>query len=330
MRQLPVDLDTDPLLRMYTVNMRSSVLAVFLAAAVLFWPGIAIHAGTCGHAYMVEGQAPPAFDGITIDGTFTSYFWAWGANTSDQGLWSAPLVPDGNGIAVNGGVLWSNSSNCNDVITGTGLLVENQTAASGGIFAIVAAQGAEVQIDELQGGSVQSSAQPVPRPSITSYSNGTDAFGDYADIGLGWTAPSSSAWALSDVGTVHVGYAVYFITAGGGGPIDTGDKSQFTRVEATANGTVPYITDDSDTTDGLLPESQTSCVVRIREGAIYYFSVSLIFDGSGSAGGDPQADASAVESTYVGQCSVGANADPFIFSDGFESGYTTAWSNAVP
>ncbi len=156
------------------------------------------------------------------------------------------------------------------------------------------------------------------------FSTGTDAFGDYADVTLSWSAPAS-AWALSNVPTVLAGHGVYSITASGGGPIDDGDKSQLTRVEA-APGAVPYITDDSDAADGLLPASQTTCVVRIRPGESYYFALSLILDGSGAAGGDPQADASAVESTYVGACSGAAGADAAIFSDGFESGDTSAWS----
>ena len=310
------------------MNIRCSV--ILLSLAVLVCPSITVHADTCDHAYMVEGQSPPAFDGINIDGTFTSYFWAWGVNTSDQDLWSAPLVNDGSGIAVNGGVLWSNSDNCDGFITGTGLLVENQTSSSGGIFAIVAAQGAEVQIDELQVGGVQSSAQTIPRASITSHTVGSDAGGDYADIGIAWSAPSSSAWALSDIGSVHVGYALYFITSGGGGPINTGDRSQFTRVRAAASDSLPYITNDSDTDDGFLPETQTSCTVRIRPGDSSYFALSLILDGSGAAGGNPQADVSAVETTYVSSSTTGANFVDWIFGDGFESGGTSAWSSTVP
>jgi len=302
-------------------------LFVLISAGIMAASGIA-YADACNYAYMAEGQPSPAFDGINSTETgFTSYYWAWGVNPSDQGTAPAFLVDDATGIAVNPGVLWANSDSCSGAIEGTALLVEAQTIANGGKFAIVAVQGAEIQIDYLQAGT-QSSAQTIPLPAVTGFNTGTDGFGGFTDITLQWSAPSPSTWALSNVGTVHVGYAVYFITSAGGGPVNTGDKGQFTRVGATANDTVPYITDDSgnNTTDGLLPALQTSCLVRIRQGNVYYFSLSLIFDGSGAVGGDPQADDSAVESTYVGACSEGADAGSYIFSDGFESGDTSAWS----
>ncbi|MCD4748679.1 MAG: hypothetical protein K8R59_04825 [Thermoanaerobaculales bacterium] len=308
--------------------MQRFLLFVLIPAAVMAASGIA-DAGTCDHAYMAEGQPAPAFDGINNTETgFTSYYWAWGANPSDQGSALALLVDDATGIAVNPGILWANSDSCSGIVEGVGLLVEAQSTSNGGKFAVVALQGVEIEIDYLQAGT-QSSAQTIPVPAVTGYDIGTDGFGGYADITLQWSAPSSSAWALSDVTAVHVGYAVYSITAGAGGPVDNGDRSQFIRVEATP-GTAPYINDDSDTADGLLPASQLSCLVRIRQGEVYYFALSLIFDGSGAAGGDPQADASAVESTYVGACSAAADFDPVIFADGFESGDTTAWSDTVP
>ncbi len=287
------------------------------------------HAGTCGHAYLVEGQPPSAFAGITTGGSFSSYFWAWGAEAWDQGSWTAPLVTDGSGVAVNPGILWANSDACDGTVAGTGLLVEARTTASGGLFAVVAALGAEVDLDALQGGGAQSVAQPLPVPSVTSFVTGSDGDGAYADVGLAWSAPAASAWAVSDVGTVLVGYAVYAVTASGGGPVNTGDRSLFTRVGGTPTAPAPYITDDPDA-DGLLPATQTSCVVRVREGELYYFALSVILDGSGAPGGDPQADASAVETANVGACSAAVNADVTIFADGFEGGSTSAWSAAVP
>jgi hypothetical protein len=163
-------------------------------------------------------------------------------------------------------------------------------------------------------------------PSVTSFVTGSDGDGAYADVVLAWSAPAASAWAVSDVGTVLVGYALFAITASAGGPVDTGDRSLFTRVGGTPTAPAPYITDDAD---GLLPAIQTSCVVRVREGALYYFALSVIVDGSGAAS-EPQADASAVETANVGACSAAVNADVTIFADGFEGGSTSAWSTAVP
>lgn len=323
-----MDVDTNPSLRVLGVQMQRFPLFVLFSTAVVAGPGVA-HAGACDHAYMAEGQPAPALDGINSTETgFTSYYWAWGANPSDQGTAPALLVDDATGIAVNPGILWANSDSCSGVIEGTGLLVEAQTISDGGKFAIVALQGAEVQIDYLQAGT-QSSAQAVPTPTITGYSTGTDVFGNYVDVALSWSSPSPSAWALSDVTTVHVGYAVYSITASGGGPVNNGDKTQFTRVEATP-GTAPFITDDSDTTDGLLPASQSSCLVRIRQGEVYYFALSIIFDGSGAVVGNPQSDASAVETVYLSACSEAASADSVIFTDGFESGDVSRWSASTP
>ena len=131
---------------------------------------------------------------------------------------------------------------------------------------------------------------------------------------------------VSDVPGVLAGFAIWFVTESAGGPVNTGDKSLLTRAEATANGSTPYIIDDPDTSDGLLPASQESCTIRIRSGEVYFFSLSLIFDGSGASGTDPQADASAVETTYVGASSAAANEVTTIFIDGFETGDTSMWS----
>jgi hypothetical protein len=125
---------------------------------------------------------------------------------------------------------------------------------------------------------------------------------------------------------VHVGYAVYFVT---GSPVNTGVKTSFTRLQASA-GSAPYITNDSNADNGYLPASQQSCTVRIRSGQVYFFAIALRLDGSGATGGDPDADASAVETTYVSACSASASATGVIFADGFETANTSRWSQTVP
>jgi hypothetical protein len=303
----------------------------YLLIVVVLLAGIAVlsHAGTCNHAYLAEGIQPPAFDGInTTDTGFLHYFWAWGTNPSDQGTCGAGLVDDGSGIAVNPGILWGNSDACSGSIEGTALLLEAQTTDSGGRFALVAMLAAEGQIDALQAGSLQSIAQYLPQPTATRSPSGTDDLGPYLDYALCWSEPAAG-WALSNVPSALAGYAVYWVTVSAGGPVNTGERTLFTRVLSAPGDTEPYITDDSDSPDGLLPASQTACLVRLREGEVYYFAISLIFDGSGSTTGEPQADSSAVETAYLSACSDGVFYSP-IFSDGFESGDTAEWSVAVP
>ncbi len=307
--------------------MRKASLAVGLLLAALV-PISSGHSGTCHHAYVVEGQAPPVFGGINTAGTgFVSYYWAWGENPSDEGSVSASFVDDGSGLALNSGILWANSDKCSGQIGGTGVLVQAQTASDGGLFALLAIDGAEGNIDALQAGADQCTAQAIPAPAVTGVVLGSDGFGDYADVSLGWDPPMEAAWAVSTISPVHAGYGLYYRT---GSPVDNGDKAQFSRVEATPNGSVPYVVDDSDTEDGWLPAGQTQCQVRIRPSDDHYFVLSLIFDGSGAVGGDPQVDASAVETLYVSASSSGVNATDSIFADGFESGDTSAWSDTEP
>ncbi|MCD4748905.1 MAG: hypothetical protein K8R59_05970 [Thermoanaerobaculales bacterium] len=306
--------------------MRIRTMVVLSVAMIFIGAAGFLDAGTCHHSYFVEGVTPPAIAGInTTETGFVSYFWAWGANVSDQGSGSSGVVDDGGGIAVNPGFLWANVGDCSGEIDGAALLVEAQTTDEGGRFALVASSSAEADIDALQGVGLQSVAEPVPAPVITSMTTGSDAFGNYADVTPSWSTPTT-AWAVSDVADVLAGFAAWFVTASAGGPINTGDRSQLTRVEAAAGGSTPYITNDPDTPDGLLPASQESCTIRIRPGEVYFFSLSLIFDGSGASGTDPQADASAVETTYVGASSPGADGASAIFVDGFETGDTSMWS----
>ena len=307
--------------------MRSPFISVGVVLAALV-PISWAQAGTCHHAYAVEGQAPPVFDGINTTGTgFVSYYWAWGENPSDQGSVSASFVDGGSGLALNNGILWANSDSCSGQIDGTGVLVEAQTASGGGLFALLAIGGAEGNVDALQAGADQCTAQAIPAPAVTGFVLGSDGFGDYADISLGWDPPLEAAWAVSTISPVHAGYGLYYRT---GSPVDNGDKAQFSRAEATPSGSVPYVVDDSDTEDGWLPAMQTQCRVRIRPGDGHYFALSLIFDGSGAVADDPQADASAVETLYVSASSNGVNASDSIFADGFESGNTSAWSDTLP
>jgi len=305
--------------------MRHFILALVLAQ-ILCAPAPA-QTTSCNHAYLVEGSSPAAFDGInTTEPGFTSYAWAWGDNPSDQGTESVGLVDDGTGIAISPGLLWANSDSCSGIIGGTALLVETQTADQGGKLAVVVISGAEAQVDQLQTSDERSVAQPLPVPVVDGFSTGSDGLGAYTDVVLSWSAPSSTAWQVSDTAPIVAGFALYFITAANGGPVNTGDRSQLTRL-GTGAGTAPYIVDDQDSQDGLLSASQESCTARIRpDGDTYYFAVSLILDGTGAVAGDPQADPSAVETTYVGASSVGINASDLIFGDGFESSDMSMWS----
>jgi hypothetical protein len=307
-------------------NLPTLSTTLVIVAALMIAP-LGYAAGTCHHAYLAEGQPEPAIFGMsTTDAGFTSYFWAWGGNPSDQGTENAGLVDDAGGIAVNPGILWANVDSCSGLIDGTALLVESQSTENGGIYALAMLAGADAQIDALQGSTGQSIAEAIPTPSSSFAGSGSDAFGLYADFSLSWNAPSGNAWALSDPVAVHAGFALYFRT---GSPVSNGDKAAFSLVGITP-GSAPYILDDSDAPDGLLPDSQLSCLVRVRPAANHYFALSLIFDGSGATTGDPQADPSAVETTYVSDCSHAVTSDIDIFADGFESGDTSAWAVSVP
>ncbi len=95
-------------------------------------------------------------------------------------------------------------------------------------MALVAVQGAEIHLDIVQAGVTQSVAELIPEPQTIYVGAGSDGFGEYIDYGLSW-APPTGAWALSNISDVLAGYAVYLITASGGGPVDTGDKGGFTE-----------------------------------------------------------------------------------------------------
>lgn len=309
--------------------MRTRLLAALLLGLAAPLASVVAAAGTCHHAYLGEGHLPPAVAGLSSSETgFRAACWGWGAGPTQNGSAGLVLVDSGSGVALSN-LLWSNAAACTGDVTGTAVLLEAQTAGSGGKLAVVAQLGAEVQLDVAQGGALQSVAHTIPAPAVSGLATGSDAFGPFLDVTLAWASPSPETWALSNVPTVHVGYAVYVVTAAGGGPVSTGDRSLFTRVEATA-GSQPYVTDDADTDDGLLPASQTSCHVRIRAGEVYYLALSLILDGSAATTGDPQTDPSAVETAYVGACSAGASATGVLFADGFETGTTGAWSGTVP
>jgi hypothetical protein len=192
----------------------------------------------------------------------------------------------------------------------------------------VVVSGVEAQVDQLQTSGERSVAQLFPAPVVDGFSSGADGLGAYTDVVLSWSAPSSVAWQVSDTAPVVAGYALYHGTAASGGPVTNGDRDQLTRLGAVA-GSTPYIVDDADTQDGLLNAAQDSCTVRVRpDGNTYFFAVSLILDGTGAVAGDPQADPSAVETRYVGASSLGVNAFDLVFGDGFESGDTSAWSEA--
>jgi hypothetical protein len=283
-------------------------------------------AGTCHHAYVVEGQVPPAFAGInTTEVGFTTYYWAWGANPSDQGGESAEVVDDGAGLALNGGILWANNAACSGAITATGVLVEAQTASEGGRYAVLVVE-AEGNVDAIQPAGEQSIAESLPVPAITGVTTGADAYGSYVDFAIAWASPSGAAWALATVTPVLAGYAVYYRMET---PVNSGDKSQFARIDSTP-GATPYITDDPDTADGLLPATHNHCTVRLRAGEDYFLATALILDGSGAMGTDPQADASAVHTTYVSACSPAASVADVLFADGFETSDTSAWSSTAP
>jgi len=287
-------------------------------------------AGTCHHGYIAEGQLPPAFEGIaTTDAGFTVRLWAWGTNPSSSGTAPIGLVDTATGVAISPGFLWASSDACSGELDGVGVLVEAMSADDGGHFALVAVAEAEAQVDRIQETTGSSVATPIPRPRADWLASGTDGYGDYADVLLFWAAPESDAWSLSTAPSVLAGYAVYFNTASTGGPVQTGDTTSFTRVTAAATSSAPHVVDDPDTQDGLLPASAASCVVRIRPSEVYYFALALIFDGSGAAGGDPQVDASAIQSLYVSASSNPISTEMGIFSDGFESGSTSAWSDVV-
>lgn len=299
------------------------ILALVTAAAANSY------SGTCNNAYLAEGQLPPAFDGIQTTATgFVARFWVWGSSPSLFGSDPVGLTDDGTGVAVNPGVLWANSSNCTGSVGGTGLLLEAKSTSSGGLFALVAVAEAESDLDALQGGSLQSVAQSLPTLTVTSAGTGTDEYGPYSDYLVEWTAPTT-ALALSDVTAPLAGYSLWMITLAGGGPVNTGDKTGFLRLGADVSASSPYVTDDPDSQDGLLPASQSSCHVRIRPNGTYYLALSVFLDGS-AATGDPEADPSAVETTYIGACSAAITpVDPLIFSDGFEDSTTNAWSATV-
>lgn len=296
------------------------VLALLGAAA-------AAHAGTCNHAYVAEGQRPPAFDGLHVADTgFVVRYWVWGRHPDVEGSDPSVLFDDGAGVAVSPGILWANSPDCVGAVAGTGILLEEPTASSGGRVALVAVAEAESDLDALQGAGLQSVAEPLPVPTVTPAGFGSDAFGGYADYLLSWTGPTT-AWALADVADPLAGYSLWAVPVTAGGPVNTGVRDSFGRVGATP-GAAPYITDDPALGDGLLPASQTSCTVRVHGGDIWYFALSMLLDGS-AAVANPEADASAVETAYVGACSPAVAFDPLIFRDGFEDGTTGAWSGVV-
>ena len=301
------------------------LIHLIVAAVTSISPAAVAYAGTCNHAYVAEGQAPPAFAGVTTaESGFQYTLWGWGAYPTQHGSAGAVLLDAAGGVAV-AGLLWANAGTCTGQVTGTAVMVEATTEASGGKVAVIALDGAEVQLDEVQTalGGAQSLAGTIPPPTVLGLVSGSDEYGAFVDASLAWLAPPATTWALSNLPNVHVGYGVWATT---GAPVDTGERTAFTRVGGTP-GLAPYVIGDAD---GLLPATAAGCTVRVRPSEVSYLALSLIFDGSAVVGGDP-ADPSAVETHMVSACSQAVDTTAgIIFADGFESGASSAWSATMP
>jgi hypothetical protein len=250
--------------------------------------------------------------------------WAWGANSSSADTSPVGLTDDAGDVALSPGFLWANAATCTDPLTGTAVLIESQSLDTGGRYALVVSSQVEGVVDRLQIGGEQSVATALPTPVVDGFATGSDDFGPYTDFQFTWPTPTGTAWAVSDVPTVLAGFRLWFTA---GASVLTGDQTQFAPL-GTTPGTAPFVIDDPDADDGLLPATANATTVRVRPGTATFIALSLLVDGTGATSGDPQADASAVETSVVSAPTEATADGSFLFADGFESGNTTVWSGS--
>ncbi|RLE32388.1 MAG: hypothetical protein DRJ61_09620, partial [Acidobacteria bacterium] len=146
--------------------------------------------------------------------------------------------------------------------------------------------------------------------------------GGILTLGLSWSAPDDRAEALSESPTSLVkAYSLWVARAPEGGvPSLDGDTAGWTRA--------PDI--DSSQIGGYSTDTAAEIVVDLAGSTdAVWVAIGLIFDGSGDPDSDPNSVASSIISRGI-QAYVPSIGIVQIFTDGFEIGDTTKWSDSMP
>ena len=294
----------------------------------------------CGSSVVGEKVGPAVIQGL--GSTATVRVWAAGqaatASIPDpcsaggcMALEASPLCEgSGDCIAITG-IQWLNGS-CTTaglLPATTVVLAEDVTTADGGRWAAVRIDhnpsDANFDLDAAQD-RICSGCSSIASPVICGGQHiGVGLVGQSGDLltlGLSWSAPDDQAQALSESPTSLVtAYSLWVARAPEGGvPSLDGDTTGWTRA--------PDI--DSSQIGGYSTDMTAEIVVDLAGSTdAVWVAIGLIFDGSGDPASDPNSLASSIISRGI-QAYVPSIGIVQIFTDGFEIGDTTKWSDSMP
>jgi len=322
---------TDALLKTVRAEMRPLLFSAVVLATFMLAAGDL--GAQCGSALIGEKSTPAAIQGLGSQAV--PRVWAAGS----AGTASIPDPCSGNGcVALDASPLCEASGDCiavsgiewlNGSCTATGflparvvVLAEGTTSSDGGRWAAVEVDhntaDANFDLDAAQdricsGCSSQGSALIGAGQRIGAGLAGQA--GNIVTLQLSWTAPDSTAEALSDASSSLVtAYSIWYrLLAEGSAPPMDGSPAGWTRAaDIDASEVGGYSTD-------------TAAEIEVDLGTssdLVWVAIGLVFDGSG----DPGADTNSVASSVISRPSLVYPID--LFSDGFESGNTGRWSSS--
>jgi hypothetical protein len=306
----------------------------------LFLPFTGTLGAQCGSAVIGEKAQPVAIQGLGT--TATVRVWAAGSASSASitdpctvggcaAYDSSTLCDAGGACVAVTGIQWLNGSCATAGLlpVTTVVLAEDVTAGDGGRWAAVVANhnpgDANTDLDAAQDricGGCSSVASPLIGDAQHIGAGLVGQSGDLVTLGLSWSEPYASAQALGERATSLVtGYSIWVARAPEGSvPALNGDTTGWTRAP------------DLDTvqTGGYSTDTAAEIVVDLAGSTdAVWGAVGLIFDGSGDPASDTNSLASNVISRGI-QAYVPSIGIVQIFTDGFESGNTTKWSDSSP
>ena len=296
-------------------------------------------ASQCGSALLLEVASPAVFDGFDPGREMAGHYWevgAGGANRNDLGCQSGCTFAFGAACAGSGdcvaltGVSWLNAT-CG--VAGhrphrTAFVAEQTSVDSGGLWAAINldrnTSDSNTDLD-AKAASVCGGCASVASPILggTGYPNvaSPSLSGAHLTATMSWTAPAAAAQALSNGSNLLTSYTVLFKVHSGSPPPMTGDRSGWSST--------PDLEADGAATGGHSTNTTASIDVVLPTGSWFVtFAVGLNFDGTGNATADPNTRPSKYLSDQSDAIQV--TVDSAIFSDGFESGNTSAWSSTTP
>lgn len=310
------------------------MLSAGLAAACGAGSG---EAAQCGSSLLLQVGAPAVLDEVDPSAPLVARFWevgAGGSNHSDDGcragcavVTGAPCAGGGDCLALTG-VSWLNAScaAAGHLPARTAFLVEQTTADSGGRWAAINfdtnAADANTDLDAKAAvvcGGCASTASPYVGGAGFPVVTDSMFSGGVLTATLSWSPPPAAAQALSNGSDLVASYAVYYRGHTGPPPPSTGDPSGWTLV--------PDLQPDGVGNGGFSTDTSAEVEIQVPGGVeTVTLAIGLSFDGSG----DPSADPDTLISSLISDQSDPVVTSNEIFADGFESGDTSAWSNAQP